>query len=631
MGAIMKLIKVIIENFMSFGRPQHVVLSDVGLVFVEGLNFDDPVAKSNGSGKSGIPEAIIWALTGFTLRGLTGDDVINVRVRKNCRVILEGVTDNGNGWTIERYRKVNREDGLRFYIGKKLMQTTGVRETQALIDETLGTNYDVLSNSVVFGQGADHFTKLTDGPRKKFLDSALHFTEISQALERARSKVIDLTTNRVTLTGMADQLDAKIEAAKASINAVTANYRAQRDARLREIEAEIVDLSGHLKRKHKVDTTAKEIEAEIDRLAAKHERMSARAAKLKKRVNIRVKKSYKMLSAVGVLRDECGRLASLIDSAGMQKSDTTCELCGGAYTEEGLERHVEHLTEQYGETQKSMQTQQDEMNAYRAETAALSDKQESLDALAQRVWSKKVAAEKRRLSVADRELDDKRTKESLDVLRVKRERLRNDNDPPGIAKLEADCVKWSKEKNGALVSAAEMAKELALYQFWVEGFGNAGVKSYMLDYVTPLLNARAAEYSRYLMGGLTVEFDTQTQLKGGGVRDKFDVSVTNSHGAPAYVGSSGGERRKIDIVVAKTLQSLVSEQGSFNCNVSFWDEPFDALDESSAEAVMSLLREEAKVKGSVFVVSHNDWLRPYFSRVLRVTKRNGASTVEWTT
>ena len=60
---------------MSFGKAE-ISLTNCGYTLVSGINqsFED-MAKSNGSGKSSIWEAVSWVLTGETIRGTK--DVVN--------------------------------------------------------------------------------------------------------------------------------------------------------------------------------------------------------------------------------------------------------------------------------------------------------------------------------------------------------------------------------------------------------------------------------------------------------------------------------------------------------------------------------------------------------------------------
>ena len=76
-----------IENFLSF-RKVELTLNDRGLVFIVGKNYDSDCFDSNGSGKSSLFESIVYCLFGVTVRGIKADDVINNKVKENCKVSL---------------------------------------------------------------------------------------------------------------------------------------------------------------------------------------------------------------------------------------------------------------------------------------------------------------------------------------------------------------------------------------------------------------------------------------------------------------------------------------------------------------------------------------------------------------
>src|SRR5437764_1242108 len=97
--------KLIIKHFLSI-EEAAIDLRNRGLILVEGHNKTSTKFKSNGSGKTSIFEAIVYALYDATTKGLKADEVINNKLAKktNCEVILEG-HDGDDQYTIERYRK----------------------------------------------------------------------------------------------------------------------------------------------------------------------------------------------------------------------------------------------------------------------------------------------------------------------------------------------------------------------------------------------------------------------------------------------------------------------------------------------------------------------------------------------
>lgn len=68
--------KVKLHNFMSFSDAE-IDLDFPGFSLVMGINENtNDNAESNGSGKSSCFEAIVFALTGETIRGVKGKDIL---------------------------------------------------------------------------------------------------------------------------------------------------------------------------------------------------------------------------------------------------------------------------------------------------------------------------------------------------------------------------------------------------------------------------------------------------------------------------------------------------------------------------------------------------------------------------
>jgi len=208
----------------------------------------------------------------------------------------------------------------------------------------------------------------------------------------------------------------------------------------------------------------------------------------------------------------------------------------------------------------------------------------------------------------------------------------------GIANQEGMLLDDKKRFEGELVKAKEYAQKClaedvllkekdGYLKFWEEGFGNKGIKSLLLDEIIPQLNTRVNFYATSLLDDVIgISFDTESTLKSGESRDKFDVKISMENSKIDYSLCSAGEKRRIDIAILLALQSLVFERNAKNCNLLVFDEVFDSLDRTGVERVVNLLNEEAKQK-TIYVISHMQEFRDFFENEIIVCKENGISSI----
>ena len=160
------------------------------------------------------------------------------------------------------------------------------------------------------------------------------------------------------------------------------------------------------------------------------------------------------------------------------------------------------------------------------------------------------------------------------------------------------------------------------------GYSNQGIKSFILDDITPFLNRRVNKYlSKLTSGQIEVVFSTRSTLKTGEEREKFSIDIINKNGGDTYSSNSGGEKKRIDLAINLALQDLVASRSSKKINIAMFDEVFDSLDENGIDGVISLLQELSQSKSTILVVSHNEYLKSYFTNILTVVKQNGYTSV----
>ena len=163
----------------------------------------------------------------------------------------------------------------------------------------------------------------------------------------------------------------------------------------------------------------------------------------------------------------------------------------------------------------------------------------------------------------------------------------------------------------------------------LEAFSDKGIKSHVLDLVTPTLNEGVNKYLSILSGGLIeAQFTTQTKKADGTFSDKLDIDVLYNGEETDYNSLSSGEKRRVDIAISLALQDMVMTRFGDDINLLAYDELFESLDAVGSENVIELLRQKLKDVSTIIVISHNEDLKPLFDKTIMVTKEQGISTLK---
>lgn len=178
----MELVRLELRNFLSYRE---------GELDFTGLHLAALVGP-NGAGKSSLLDAITWALWGKTSRLDREQDHLVHRGEKEARVSLTFRL----GEAVYRVTRIRRRgQGSRLDLQmeaprRRSLTGSGLRETQRVIDQLLGIDFETFVNSAFIRQGrADEFTTKTPGERKKVLADILRLDRWEKLEERAKEKI----------------------------------------------------------------------------------------------------------------------------------------------------------------------------------------------------------------------------------------------------------------------------------------------------------------------------------------------------------------------------------------------------------------------------------------------------------
>lgn len=624
-----KIVKLGVENFMSI-KKATISLDNKGLVLVQGDNQSSEGFDSNGAGKSTLfTEAPTWCLFGETIRtGYKGDKVINRQVGKNCMVFVD-IESNDDLYTIARYRKhkEHKNHVLLYRNGQNITSKSDKDTNQAIID-LLGIDYLSFTNSIMFGQGLSKmFANSTDKEQKQILEQMLQI-DIYKACQDLAKDYVQQSQQRITdlehEMEIRNEKRMEIEENIADLQEKEDKLAKEMTQKIQVLENEIVDLNNSINSLE--DTTAMEKDMEdLEKLITKvskkidsynaYEEVMLENLSEQKSLQSFIKKEKKEIDSLEK------KLKGVQDGSSIPK---ICDSCGQDLPLEDTSKIEKHLKDDIEKRLKAIEKEERELEVLaemiaedREKVKEKEEYEESRDELKDEIYSIKRDIDKVKSNRESYNKEIKVNEKMIDRYKEMSKETYTDSIDKLVTKVEdiKKKIKVSKEE----MEDAEYDKEQ--YEFWVNGFGNGGIKSVLLDDVTPFLNKRANYYLSKLAGSsIKVQFNTQTTLKSGEKRDKFSVEVTNEHGDDAYNGNSSGERRRVDIAINMALQDLVSSRSNKKLDLVVFDEVYDGLDEIGCESAISLLKEKAQTYGSVIVITHNDHLKQQFSKQLLVTK-----------
>ena len=659
----MKFIKIKAKNFLSF-KELELDLDNRGLILLTGKNLDDKSGTfdKNGIGKSSLVASIFYALFGETPDGRSADAIINKDAKKNASVELT-LEVSGNTYVITRGRKKNV---LSITLNGEPMEFSTMKETQANIEQIIGIPEEVFRTTLFFdGHYTTPFSEMTDKQKKEFLSAIVDLSIYSKAHDKTKEEIketkaqIASVDSNITIASESSKRElenvSRLRTTKEQYehNLITAqatldNYD---DQNYQTLSNNLLEASKELEYVSAYKTTntaqnalrealtaSQSLSSELAELQSKQRELVAHVENLKSVMKSKMDmvKQYEQLNQSAYTKDNLvasynyGANGSSVDAidAIIPSGATNLE------TVAKLKEELANLIAEYKSTDTSV---------YDQPIVEATAKQDEARQAVQKLQEE-----------ANKEIEDNNTLNSRyqmannKVNQIK-EQIRNEEQAKKNLESQVASAKSSLELvNQQLASYGDvstdnaesviedlqakkqtLATNLVNLEKVLGAFSDKGIKSHVLDLVTPTLNEGVNKYLGTLTGGaINVEFSTQSKKADGTLSDKFDISVTYNGDVMSYNALSSGEKRRVDVAISLALQDMVIQRYGADVNLLAYDELFESLDATGAENVVELLKSRIEKVGTIIVVSHNEDLKPLFDNSLEVIKKDGVSTLK---
>ena len=232
---------------MSVGNVTQAVHFDKhGLTLVLGNNIDlGGDGSRNGTGKTTIINALSYALYGNALYNIKKDNLVNKTNNKAMMVTVDFEKD-GLAYRIERGRKPNT---FRYLINNHdttegitdEMQGEG-RQSQAVIEQTLGMTHTMFKHIVALNTYTDPFLSMRANDQREMIEQLLGITKLSEKAdilkELSKNTKDKITEETYKIKGIEDA-NERINSSIKDLERRQTQWTLKRDQRLTESKQEI--------------------------------------------------------------------------------------------------------------------------------------------------------------------------------------------------------------------------------------------------------------------------------------------------------------------------------------------------------------------------------------------------------
>lgn len=596
-----KFNKLIIENFLSFGSAE-IDLNDRGYTLVSGVNQNpDDNARSNGSGKSAIWDAISWAITGTTIRGIT-KDIVNIHNTGGCSVELYFSID-GHDYIIKRYKDHSKYGStIKFFLDGQDISGKGIRDTEKIIQSTIpDVNSSLIGSVIILGQGLpQRFSNNTPSGRKEVLEtlskSDFMIDDIKKRLSARRDELNkelrEVQDARLTHDSKIHVLESQVEENKKKLAECESTHIDPR--RIEELEANISTL------RSKIDGYEVEVQARKEEYLNASSRLKQldydKRAEYEQATHIYVEQQTKIKEYQAELRLKLSQKNS--ELASIEGIKDTCPTCGQKLPEvykpnpEPVRSAIQKLTGDLNNSTKyyenlSRQIQSDIdlidtkydsiFNEISTQVETLHKKVQELQALVNKC--------KDELRINQEELN--RLTRIQDTYEARKEELRMfvETALKQIEDLTSQNLYYIEKEESVKVHLDIVSKMITI--------ATRDFRGYLLTNVIKFIDERAKEYSNDIFNTRKIQFI----LDGNNINIIYDDKL--------YESLSGGEKQRVDIIVQFALRDMLCQFSEFSCNILVLDELFDNLDSVGCDNVLNLITKRLTDIESVFIITHH--------------------------
>lgn len=648
----MKIRYIKARNFLSIGEdPIEIDFTKYGnIINIKGRNLDVGKDASNGSGKTSIISIIPYVFYGKLLKGLNHKEAINIKSKEALEAEI-GFDIGDDKYRIIRKRKPDR---LEFWKNGKDESVGGIPSTQEEINKVIKLNYNSFVNVVCFGQhNTTAFLASDPADKRAIAENLLSLDKYQKYCKFSKDKRTSLNDKIKTLNAVYEKLLNSKDANERQIKSIAeqqVKWQKSKTSMIEQLQQAIKlyriklantdDGSALLIYEHKQKELA-QICTDLERHEEFKAMLSTNLDKAEDKIDSIKETKQSLAIAVKELQYHMARVTKEVQGLRKVSSDledrngSRCPVCFGIVEEENFKHVLNHNHKKTAELSTEMN---DLQLSFTENQTKLNKTEEQLQKL-KLAWDEGKAREVLTVAKA-RELNNKK----MELSRLSRpdgnsnsllleQKIHSLEEQLSDKVIEVDpYVKILESASKELAKSVESAnaykreiisieEELPYYEFWIEAFGDNGIRSFVIDEVIPMLNARVNYWLQFLIDNkIKLSFNNQLEET---------IERNPADGDPfVYNAMSGGEHRRIDLAISQAFAHVMMLTSGACPSICCLDEIGTNLDRPGITAIYKMICELSRDR-QVLVTTHDPDLQELLQGYDTITaiKENGFTRI----
>lgn len=630
------------EGFLTFYDLFELRIADYEgqSVQIDGWNKDDPLSKSNGSGKSSLLEAISWNWYGeLGRRNRYKDEVIYNRngIKAPLAWVESEFELEGNVYRVRRVISWKKSQDVYIWINEEeILKEATYAVRQQRLETILGMNFTAFLCSEMFGRDFMNFPDLKPSERGKILTDIWSLDKYVDASRICSEETKKLQSSINSLEKQLHLIEGRIaQLRELNYKQQIDNFEADRDKRLKSLDEEVEDCKlnlGELEKNRKLEIS--KVEADLRRYEQSLDTIEKQLSNLSiaKNKYLDLEKRKAQLQTIqSTIDQQIHNTHKELDQLKRLSSGGTCPVCKQPISDAHLDQEIARWEDKILDNERKLRAVNSEIQTVEGSLVAIRDNLKHLEHLQVSKDDYLSSIHQAQLKILSLEQSPEEEKIRSRIENIKREQ-------ETIRKMPNPYKEQESTRKATLFSLASEAKSLRqqiesleteskYYAFWAEGFKKIRFSLFgtAIDRFQDYAQATLSQYTSELQ----IYFSTERETRSGTVKDEFDISVTDASGTTlSYELYSGGEKQKLRLSIALALAQMIRDSCGKEFNFIAFDEPNDALDDCGKSVNFEVFSKLAQDGRAVLVTDHDALFKDQFDRTIVVVKENGKSRIE---